>query len=252
MSDTADNADDSGPVFRLIYKSHSRIAPEQRQSELGAIFTTARRNNKSLGVTGALVITEDAFVQALEGDESVVRDLYEGISRDQRHDRVAIVEAQVVPGRTFGRWAMAKVATDGGPDIRLLSSAQRGKIVSAGADHHITSEQETVLAFMRRLVAEGGMIHARIAYYRLRSGSFGEVVRQVEASGGLLEIFRGQPGFQSYELVETGAGLISVSHWESSVQANAATDAAATWVAGHIDDLIKLQASDTGEVVLRR
>jgi hypothetical protein len=76
------------------------------------------------------------------------------------------------------------------------------------------------------------------------------VVRTVEAPGGMLEIFRGRPGFQSYELIETGAGLVSVSHWDSSEQADAATRVAASWVADHIDDLVKLQQSDTGEVVL--
>jgi heme-degrading monooxygenase HmoA len=93
-------------------------------------------------------------------------------------------------------------------------------------------------------------MHARVAFYRLRSGSFEEVVRQVEAPGGLLESFRQQPGFQFYELIETGAGLISVSHWESSTEADTATDAAAAWVAEHIDHLVKLQQSDTGEIVL--
>ena len=29
----------------------------------------------------------------------------------------------------------------------------------------------------------------------------------------MLEIFRAQPGFQSYELIETPSGLVSVSHW---------------------------------------
>jgi heme-degrading monooxygenase HmoA len=93
-------------------------------------------------------------------------------------------------------------------------------------------------------------MHARVAYYRLRSGTFEQVVRAVEAPGGLLEILRGRPGFQSYELIETGAGLVSVSHWESAAQADAATLSAASWVADHIDDLVKLQQSDTGEVVL--
>jgi heme-degrading monooxygenase HmoA len=92
--------------------------------------------------------------------------------------------------------------------------------------------------------------HARVAFYRLLPGTFDEVVRRVETPGGLLEIFRGRPGFQSYELIETGAGLISVSHWESSTQADAATDAAAAWVADRIDELVKLQQSDIGEVVL--
>ena len=93
-------------------------------------------------------------------------------------------------------------------------------------------------------------MHARVAFYTQRSGTFDEVVGHVEAPGGLLEIFRGRPGFQSYELIETGAGLISVSRWESSAQADAATDAAAAWVVEHINDLVKLQQSDTGEIVL--
>jgi hypothetical protein len=93
-------------------------------------------------------------------------------------------------------------------------------------------------------------MHARVAFYRLRTGTFEQVVQIVEAPGGLLEIFRGRPGFQSYELIEAPAGLISVSHWESSAQADAATRAAAAWVAEHIADRVKLQQSNIGEVVL--
>jgi len=93
----------SGPVFRLIYRSHSRIGEAARTTELGSIFTTARTNNQRLGVTGALVITEDAFAQVLEGEEATVRGLYESISQDPRHDSVALLGEETVDGRTFGR-----------------------------------------------------------------------------------------------------------------------------------------------------
>jgi uncharacterized protein YcbX len=93
-------------------------------------------------------------------------------------------------------------------------------------------------------------MHARVAYYKLLSGTFEQVVGMVEAPGGLLETFRERPGFQSYELIETPAGLVSVSHWQTSPQADEATRAAAAWVAEHIGDRVKLQRSDTGEVVL--
>jgi hypothetical protein len=93
-------------------------------------------------------------------------------------------------------------------------------------------------------------MHARVAYFKLQSRTFDEVVRRVEAPGGLLEIFRGRSGFQSYELIEAPAGLISVSHWESSAQADAADKAAVAWAAEHINDLVKLQRSEVGEVVL--
>ena len=93
-------------------------------------------------------------------------------------------------------------------------------------------------------------MHARVAFYRLKSGTLEQVIRTVESPGGMLEIFRGRPGFQSYELIETGSGLISVSHWDSATQADDATRVAASWVADNIDQLVKLQQSDTGEVVL--
>jgi hypothetical protein len=140
------------PVFRLIYSSHSRIEPDQTRTELGEIFDTARRNNRAIGVTGALVVADDWFAQTLEGDESVVRELYEKIATDSRHEQVTLLKATNVDDRTFGRWAMARVSEDGGPDIRLLSNAKVGRIVEAGADHHISPEQESVLEFMRSSV----------------------------------------------------------------------------------------------------
>lgn len=93
-------------------------------------------------------------------------------------------------------------------------------------------------------------MHARIAFFRSKTDSFEEVVRVVEAPGGLLGIFREQQGFQSYELIETGSGLVSVSHWDSSKQADTAERVAVAWATKHIDQLVKLEQSDTGEVVL--
>ncbi|WP_169542293.1 BLUF domain-containing protein [Solirubrobacter soli] len=136
-------------MFRLIYRSHSRIAEADRTEQLGAIFTTARTNNRRLGVTGALVITEDAFAQTLEGEEAAVRELYESIAQDPRHEDVSVLEEGTVDERTFGRWAMARVSEDGGPDLRLVSNAAKGRIVAVSPDAHVTSEQEEVLAFMR-------------------------------------------------------------------------------------------------------
>ena len=93
-------------------------------------------------------------------------------------------------------------------------------------------------------------MHARIAFFRSKTGSFEEVVRAVEAPGGLLGIFRDQQGFQSYELIDTGSGLVSVSHWDSSGQADTAERVAVDWAAKHIDHLVRREQSDTGEVVL--
>ena len=153
MTETA--TDDSGTVFRLIYRSHSRIAATERKHELGEIFSVARSANKKVGVTGALLITDDQFIQTLEGPEPVVRELYTQISKDKRHDHVELLESGDVSGRVFGRWAMAKVAADGEPDIPLLANVDKGGI-SPAQPRPSTEAQEAVLGMMRQSLRHAG------------------------------------------------------------------------------------------------
>jgi len=93
-------------------------------------------------------------------------------------------------------------------------------------------------------------MHARVAFFQTKTGSFDQVISAVKSPGGLLGIFREQPGFRSYELIECASGLISVSHWDSSEDADAADRVALAWAAKTIERLVKLQQSNTGEVVL--
>lgn len=139
----------SGAVFRLIYRSRSRIPAAERKYQLGEIFSVARSSNKKAGVTGALLITDDEFVQALEGAEAVVRGLYDRIYKDRRHEHVEVLESGEVSGRVFGRWSMAKVAADGEPDIPLLTNVDKGGI-SAAQPRPATPEQEALVGFMRQ------------------------------------------------------------------------------------------------------
>lgn len=134
MSNAA--AGDTGPVFRLIYHSGSRISATERKYQLGRIFSVARSANKKIGVTGALLITDDEFVQTLEGSEPVVRNLYAKIYKDNRHEHIELLESGDVPERVFGRWAMAKVFADGEPDIPLLTSVDKGGISPAQPRPH--------------------------------------------------------------------------------------------------------------------
>ena len=130
----------AGPVFRLMYSSHLRIPEHERKAQLGAIRQ---------GVTGALLVWHDNVVQALEGDEATVRELYEAIRRDPRHERIAVLEEGTVPERTFGRWSMARVSDDDDePDIPLLMNRDKGGI-SPAAPRATTPEEDAVVATMR-------------------------------------------------------------------------------------------------------
>lgn len=141
----------SGPVFRLMYRSRNRILAANRRAELGTLFTQARAANKGKGITGALLLLDDWFVQLLEGDEGAVRALYARIERDPRHDRVVLLDAREVGGRVFGRWAMARVSEDGEPDIPLIAHPDG---ISPAAGRGTTPEQDRLLDEMRGALRE--------------------------------------------------------------------------------------------------
>jgi Sensors of blue-light using FAD len=145
-------APDSGPdqVFRLIYRSQNRIPPADRKITLGTLFSKARSNNKRKHITGALLVSGDWFAQVLEGDESLVKELYEKIAADTRHDHITLLQTRAAANRIFSRWAMARVSEDGEPDIPLIAHTDG---ISPAAGHKTTPEQESVLSFMREATA---------------------------------------------------------------------------------------------------
>jgi len=142
----------SEDTFRLIYRSRNQIPAEQRKVELGALFGKARSNNKKHDITGALLLSDDWFVQALEGDETAVRDLFAHIEKDYRHDAVSVVESGGVPERVFSKWSMARVSEDGAPDITLIAHVDG---IHRASTRGTTPEQETVLDVMREAAQSG-------------------------------------------------------------------------------------------------
>jgi hypothetical protein len=75
-----------------------------------------------------------------------VQALFSRIEKDRRHDRIRVLESERVGGRVFSRWAMAKVAEDGDPDIPLIAAPGRDRS-GRRAGHH--PEQESLLDIMR-------------------------------------------------------------------------------------------------------
>jgi hypothetical protein len=141
---------DPAPAFRLVYRSHSRVPAEQRDSALASIFDVARANNEQLQVTGALLVTDHYFVQTLEGEEGRVRALFDRIRRDERHDEVVLVAEEGPVERVFGRWAMARVSAAGGADIPLEATADGS--VRPTTPGSLTRDQAELLTRMRTTI----------------------------------------------------------------------------------------------------
>lgn len=134
------------PIFRLVYRSQLTIPPEDRKVEIASILDASRSKNVDRDITGALLIWQDYVVQTLEGEESVVRGLYEKIATDDRHEAVTLLEAQVVESRNFARWSMARVSDNDQPkDVPILTNSHD----DTPEPGHETRESDPVITTMR-------------------------------------------------------------------------------------------------------
>lgn len=90
--------------YVLVYASAARTPFTPNQ--LLALLAQARTNNAARDVTGLLLHQDGNFLQALEGSESTVRDLYAHIARDPRHTNLIVLTEGPIATRFFSDWAM--------------------------------------------------------------------------------------------------------------------------------------------------
>lgn len=97
-------------LIRAFYISRS--AGPQTSTITGSILKTALVFNKINHITGVLCQGKGFFLQILEGDRSVVNQLYGRITRDTRHKDVEMISLQEISERQFGDWSMALIDLD--------------------------------------------------------------------------------------------------------------------------------------------
>jgi hypothetical protein len=92
-------------IQRLIYSSeHALETPVVRD-----LVSRAAENNRRRGVTGLLVGDRHCFIQALEGERSVVSALFHTITRDPRHREVQLVDICDVSEKSYPDWGMTQL-----------------------------------------------------------------------------------------------------------------------------------------------
>ncbi|KAJ3005788.1 hypothetical protein HKX48_000463 [Thoreauomyces humboldtii] len=92
------------PVTRqLIYVSQ---AVSTTSRDLAAILDSARRRNAKDQISGILLYNNGQFMQCLEGKPELVQGVYNDISKDERHEHIAILLDHEVRRRDFDCWLM--------------------------------------------------------------------------------------------------------------------------------------------------
>ena len=86
-------------LHRLIYVSRSLRPPgPEADAEIADIVLRSAEKNRALAVTGALLIYNGRFIQALEGSYDTLKPLYERIADDPRHTEVRLKAVTARPG----------------------------------------------------------------------------------------------------------------------------------------------------------
>ena len=97
-------------LVRCLYAS--RPVSAFQPADLHTILQQSRRNNPPLGVTGLLCVSDNLFIQVLEGGRDEVCQLYNAIVSDIRHQQVRLLMYEEIAHRQFGNWTMGQVNID--------------------------------------------------------------------------------------------------------------------------------------------
>ena len=92
-------------LFQLTYKSEA--VQNFKVEDIQSILNTSRAFNTKENISGCLIYTNKIFIQILEGEKSVIQELYGRIVKDNRHFNVTMLHEDEAEHRKFPKWAMA-------------------------------------------------------------------------------------------------------------------------------------------------
>jgi len=105
--------------------------------ELESILEVSRRNNLAQDITGLLILKNQYFMQALEGEKIAVQTLYKKVKQDPRHTDVSIISQEEISSRSFSGWTM------GFKNLDTLSSIDSQKLINFAHTDLITADFAT-------------------------------------------------------------------------------------------------------------
>jgi hypothetical protein len=87
-------------------------------ADIERLLLDARRRNRALGVSGMLVFHDRTFLQALEGEQRAVNEIFASIASDRRHHDIEILHrGSGLDQRLFGDGSMGFADFTGAADI---------------------------------------------------------------------------------------------------------------------------------------
>lgn len=134
-------------MHRLLYTSTACLPPEGSAVHLHAekIAADAARRNTAIGLTGALVLVENSFIQVLEGKLDAIEEVFEHICCDLRHEDVRLIDLFPIQERMFADWTMACLTDMGHTDLNLREDLESIRFLVGVNAREAVQEMRSVL-----------------------------------------------------------------------------------------------------------
>ncbi len=104
-------------LIHIVYMSFS--SRNLSEEELDDFLTLIRKKNQTRGVTGLLLYNDETFIQIIEGYQDSIDELFEIISKDNKHTNILKLLEEPIDKRAFPDWSMG---------FRRLSQIQKNNI----------------------------------------------------------------------------------------------------------------------------
>lgn len=92
-------------VYELLYSSIAK--PDLTTEDISAILKSSQEFNLKYSITGCLLYFDKEFIQILEGEEQLVKNLFSKIKKDCRHTNIMLLLENSKTERIFKNWSMA-------------------------------------------------------------------------------------------------------------------------------------------------
>ncbi len=90
-------------MYTICYVSNTHS--ELRDTALEALFSETTKNNTSNNITGILLYESGNFLQVLEGDEEILKNLFDKIKADSRHRNIFVILSKTSERKIFKNYA---------------------------------------------------------------------------------------------------------------------------------------------------
>lgn len=133
-------------MYRIMYMSTA--VEEFTNKDLEELLEKAQINNSKVEVTGLLVVKGRTFLQCLEGDKSAVKEIFEKIQNDPRHEDIIELIEEDAQSRFFPNWDM------GFKNIRNLTNIESEKLKNFDLEDLSSFPKEDIPQLLKRFIEE--------------------------------------------------------------------------------------------------